>query len=69
MIPVSLMPVMYDWNDAYLMNLFMKEIKENFPLTICMHFEMEILKKQRGISCSQMIFILIFCYIFSGLLH
>ena len=56
MIPVSLMPVMYDWNGEYLMNLFMKEIKVSFPtLTICMHFGMEMLEKQCGISCSQMI--------------
>jgi len=38
------------------MNLFMKEIKVTFPtLTICMHFGMKMLKKQRGISCSQII--------------
>ena len=34
----------------------MKEVKVSFPtLTICMHFGMEMLEKQCGISCSQMI--------------
>jgi hypothetical protein len=37
-------------------DLFMKEVKVSFPtLTICMHFGMEMLEKQCGISCSQMI--------------